>query len=274
MTPDLHRRVQRYGWDRAVDYYEGSWRDQLEPAQRRLLEMADLRPGDRVLDIAAGTGLVTFPAAQAVGPDGSVLATDISERMVAYIADRAERSGISQVRAARMDAENLDVPDDSVDVALCGLGMMYFPDPLGSLRESMRVLAPGGRAVSAVWGRRERCGWAGIFPVVDARVNTDVCPLFFDLGTGDTLERMFAAAGFESVESRRIDTTLHYEGPAEAIRAAFAGGPVAMAYSRFDETTRRDAERAYLTTIDEFRVGDRYEIPGEFVVASGQKPTT
>lgn len=270
MKADLQRRVQRYGWDRAVDFYEDAWREQLEPAQRLLLDLADLRPGEHVLDVAAGTGLVTFPAARTVGRTGSVFATDISDRMVAPVEGRAIRDGLTNVRAARMDAENLDTPDGSFDAVLCGLGMMYFPDPLRSLRESLRVLVPGGRTVSAVWGRRDRCGWAGIFPVVDARVNSDVCPLFFDLGTGDTLERMFEAAGFAAVESHRIRTTLRYPGPEEAVRAAFAGGPVAMAYSRFDDATKADAEAAYLETIERYRVGPGFEIPGEFVVARGE----
>ena len=82
MDSKLQRRVQRYGWDRAVGHYERHWARQLEPAQRRLLEMAALQAGDRVIDIACGTGLVTFPAADDVGAGGSVLATDLSGEMV------------------------------------------------------------------------------------------------------------------------------------------------------------------------------------------------
>jgi ubiquinone/menaquinone biosynthesis C-methylase UbiE len=70
MDARLQRRVQRYGWDRAADYYENYWREQLAPAQNRMLELADLRAGEKVLDVACGTGLVTFEAAETVGNAG------------------------------------------------------------------------------------------------------------------------------------------------------------------------------------------------------------
>jgi len=83
MDTRLQKRVQRYGWDKAAAHYERSWQAQLQPAQTALLAMADLRPGERVLDVACGTGLVTFRAAKAVAPAGEVLGTDISEDMIA-----------------------------------------------------------------------------------------------------------------------------------------------------------------------------------------------
>ena len=78
MDARLQRRVQRYGWDKAVEYYENSWKEQLEPAQTRMLEVADLKSGERVLDTACGTGLVTLRAASLVGSGGEVIGTDIS----------------------------------------------------------------------------------------------------------------------------------------------------------------------------------------------------
>ncbi len=272
MEANLQRRIQRYGWDRAAAYYERYWKEQLAPAQHRLLDEARLRAGEAVLDIACGTGLVTFPAAEAVGPEGRVLATDISDRMVDAIRADAARRGMAHVAARQMDAEDLDVPDASFDAALCALGLMYVPDPLRALREMHRVLCPGGRAVAAVWGRRDRCGWAGIFPVVDARVKTEVCPLFFQLGTGDSLAAVFREAGFADVVSERLSTTLHYASAEEACGAAFAGGPVALAYSRFDAATRKEAHADYLATIAPYRHGTAYRIPGEFVVVRGSRP--
>ncbi len=81
-TANFQRRIQRYGWDKAADLYEKSWQAQLKPAQDRLLEMAELKPGESVLDVACGTGLVTFPAAKSVAPNGNVIGTDISNGMV------------------------------------------------------------------------------------------------------------------------------------------------------------------------------------------------
>jgi ubiquinone/menaquinone biosynthesis C-methylase UbiE len=266
MDPRLQRRVQRYGWDKAAPYYEQYWQHQLAPAQRRLLELAALAPGERVLDVACGTGLVTFPAAAAVGPGGAVLATDLSDAMVAAVAPDAARRGLSQVTARRMDAEQLDIPDASFDAVLCALGLMYVPDPLRALSEFRRALRGGGRAVLAVWGARSRCGWAEIFPIVDRRVTSEVCPMFFQLGTGDALATLARQAGFSTVVAERLSTTLEYGTDDEACGAAFAGGPVALAYSRFDEPTRAEAHAEYLASIAPFRVSRGYAIPGEFVV--------
>jgi ubiquinone/menaquinone biosynthesis C-methylase UbiE len=158
MDGRLQRRVQRYGWDKACEHYEHFWEDQLLPAQDRLLEVADLRLGERVLDIAAGTGLVSFPAAQAVGAEGEVVATDLSQSMVDALDGQAGERGLQQVRAERMDAESLRFDDDSFDAALNALGLMYVPDPPAALSEMLRVLKPGGRAVAAVWGARRTAG--------------------------------------------------------------------------------------------------------------------
>jgi ubiquinone/menaquinone biosynthesis C-methylase UbiE len=269
MDPRLQRRVQRYGWDKAAAVYERHWAAQLAPAQRALLEMAALAPGERVLDAACGTGLVTFSAARAVGPTGVVFATDISDAMVQLVDAEARRRDLSNVSASRMDAESFDLPDASFDAVLCALGLMYVPDPDTALGEMRRVLKPGGRAVAAVWGARSRCGWADIFPIVDARVQSEVCPMFFQLGTGDNLRAALSRAGLTDIETRRLATTLHYESAEDACGAAFAGGPVALAYSRFDQKTRDEAHAEYLASIESWRRGAQYDVPGEFVVASG-----
>jgi ubiquinone/menaquinone biosynthesis C-methylase UbiE len=271
MDPRLQRRVQRYGWDKASGEYEKYWRQQLEPAQRALLSLASLGPGLRVLDIACGTGLVTFPAAQAVGATGRVVGTDISQEMVTRSSDDARSRGLSNVTFERVDAEELQVDAGSFDVALCALGLMYVPDPSKALSEMHRVLAPGGRAVVAVWGARARCGWAEIFPIVDRRVASEVCPMFFQLGTGDMLQNQMQAAGFTGVRVERIAVTLDYASADEAVGAAFAGGPVALAYSRFDDQGRDDAHAEYLASIDQYKRGDGYAVPGEFVIARGEK---
>jgi len=199
MDPRLQLRVQRYGWDRAAEVYDRAWSGPLEPAQSALLEMADLAPGEGVVEVACGSGLVTLRAADAVGPE-----------------------------------------------------------------------RPGGRAALAVWGERKRCGWADLFPIVDARVETEVCPLFFHLGTGDALRYAMEEAGFREIEVRRLETTSHFPSEARVLEAAFAGGPVAMAYSRFDEVTRGEVHREYLDSVEEYRSGDEYLIPGEFVVIRGE----
>src|SRR5918996_4546165 len=239
MDPRLQRRVQRYGWDRAVAAYEEGWRAQLEPAHFLMLDMAALQPGERVLDVACGTGLISFRAAEAVGEQGTVVGTDISGEMIETARRGAAERELANVTFERGDAEALPRADASFDVAVCGLGLMYVPDPVRALCEMRRLLRPGGRAGAAVWGARHNCGWAEIFPITDARVASDVCPMFFHLGTKDMLARTFAAAGFTDICSQRLVTTLRYATAKDALAAVFRGGAVALAYSRFDAATPR-----------------------------------
>lgn len=272
MDAALQRRIQRYGWDRAAATYEQFWHRQLEPAQTLMLERAALRAGERVLDVACGTGLVTFRVAAAVGSTGEVLGTDVSQTMIELASGVAPPPGCAPVRFARMDGERLDVPDGAFDVALDALGLMYMPDPHRALCEMRRVLRPGGRVAVAVWGRRSRCGWAELFPIVDARVASEVCPMFFQLGSGDALAGELEIAGFHHIRSERIDVPLSYESADDACGAAFVGGPVALAYSRFDEHVRAEVHAEYLASIESYREGKGYRVPGEFVVAVGDVP--
>lgn len=271
MHPDLQRRVQRYGWDRASSHYEDFWKQQLKPAHDLLMEFVNIKPGDQVLDVACGTGLITLRIAALVGNEGKVVGTDLSEEMVAITQKVAEEEGFTNVTAEHMGAEKLSFPDESFDVALCALGLMYVPEPLEAVREMYRVLRPGGRCVVAIWGRRNNCGWADIFPIVDKRVKTDVCPLFFQQGGEGVLKNTFSEAGFSSIEEGRISTNLIYQSHEDALGAAFIGGPVATAYARFDDQTKQEAHNEYLESISKYQNESGYEIPGEFVVVSGIK---
>ena len=138
MDGRFQKRVQRYGWDKAAIYYEDLWREQLEPAQTALLDFADLVSGERVLDVACGTGLVAFRAASIVLPCGEVVGTDISEQMIATACDIARARDIANTVFHRMDAEQLALDGASFDVALCALGLMYVPHPEIALGEMHR----------------------------------------------------------------------------------------------------------------------------------------
>jgi len=153
-------------------------------------------------------------------------------------------------------------------VVICSLGLMYVPDPEQAMREMRRVLRPSGRLVIAVWGERSRCGWSPVFPIVDAEVNSEVCPLFFSLGQEGALARLCADARLEPVEQHRVASALIYEDGEEACNAAFVGGPVALAWSRFDTDVRMRVRRHYLEAIEPWRDGQGYRVPGEFVVVA------
>jgi ubiquinone/menaquinone biosynthesis C-methylase UbiE len=266
VQPRLQRRVQRYGWDLAVDTYAQHWHAALANVQAALLGAASPAPGEQVLDVACGTGIVSLAAAHAVSARGRVIGVDLSGAMVRAAAERAQAQGLHQASFARMDAEQLDLPDAGFDLALCSLGLMYLPDPAAALRELRRVLRPGGRAALAVWGERARCGWAPLFGIVDAEVRSEVCPLFFGLGQGDALAQACARAGLQVTLQQRIADSLDYENADDACNAAFAGGPVALAWSRFDAAVRKRVLDRYVDAIAPWLDGSGYRIPAEFVV--------
>jgi ubiquinone/menaquinone biosynthesis C-methylase UbiE len=270
MQPKLQRWVQRQGWDRASDSYERYWRRQLQPAIDGVLERAELQPGEDVVDVACGTGMVALPAAAAVGPTGRVLATDLSPRMIDTLRARAGDCRLANVEVAAVGAEQLDVVDE-FDVALCSLGLMYVPSPADAVAAMRRALRPEGRIVVSTWGERRNCGWAELFPIVDARVSSDVCPMFFALGAPGALTELFEAAGFVDVEEGRLGVELRYDNADDALGAAFLGGPVALAYSRFDDDARAGAHREYLASISDFADGTGHRVPGEFVVCSARR---
>jgi ubiquinone/menaquinone biosynthesis C-methylase UbiE len=270
MDARLQLRLQRYGWDRAAPHYENAWNEALAPATSAVLEAAALRPGERVLDVACGSGLLTRAAWQAVAPGGGeVVGSDISEAMLTEAAAR-----LPGCRFVRADAQTLNehVPMAYFDALLCGLGLMYMPDPEAALVGMAHCLRPAGRLAVSVWGERRACGWAEIFPIVDARVRSEVCPMFFRVGSGDTLAQALRAAGLVDVQTTRIPTEISYADADAACDAAFLGGPVALAYSRFDGPTRLAARADYLASIEPWRHGDCFRIPGEFVMGSGLRP--
>ncbi len=271
MKPSLQRRIQRYGWDRAAPHYETGWQEQLWPAQESLLAEADPQPGEQIVDIFCGTGLVSIPVAEIVHPGGSVTGVDLSAGMIKKAKTEKEQKGIDNLSFRRMDAEALDLPPNSFDVAICSLGLMYFPHPDKALKEMYRVLKPGGRAAVLVWGERKQCGWADIFAIVDRRVQSDVCPLFFQMGRGKTLFRHFKESGFEQIESKRFSYNLHFRNNEQACVAAFLGGAVALAYQKLDNQIKEEVCREYLDSIRQYRSDRSYEVPGEFVITKGIK---
>jgi len=121
-----------------------------------MLEAAHLFPGDQVLDIAAGTGDQSQQAARLVGPEGSVLATDISQEMLVVAARLAQQEGLGNITTRVMNAEQLDLPQNRYDAVISRLGLMLVPRKQQALTEIRRVLKPGGRMAALVWSKPER----------------------------------------------------------------------------------------------------------------------
>lgn len=272
MDVRLQLRVQRYGWDAAVAHYHTGWESQLRPAHNQLLEMARLTVGQRVIETACGSGLFTRRIAEKVGATGYVLATDLSQGMIDDLQLRLEDQSVAAVEAKRMPAEKLDVPDGAFAATICALGLMYTPDPAAAVAEMARVVVPGGTVAATVWGERRHCGWAEVFPIVDARVASEVCPMFFGTGAPSALARLFENAGLTQVEEHRQFEKLRFRSEVDVVNAVLLGGPVALAVKRFDKDIWEEVCQEFLSSVSKFKCSDgSYRIEGEFVTVRGNR---
>src|SRR5437660_4852937 len=130
-------------------------RQDMAEATQRMLKAAGLGPGDHVLDIGAGTGDQSILAARLVGPVGSILATDLSADMLTIAARVAQQEGLTNITTRVMDAQQLDLQDNTFDAVICRLALMLIPNRKLALREIRRVLKPGGKLAALVWSAPE-----------------------------------------------------------------------------------------------------------------------
>ena len=166
-----------------------------------VLRAARLAPGHRVLDVATGTGISAAAALDAVGPTGSVLATDVSREMVEKARERLSQAANAAV--AVEDGQALSLPAASFDAVICSLGLMFFPDPARALASFHRVLRPGGRAAVSVKVAPER-SYNFRINVVIARYRPDLADAvarLFALGDAARLKSLFDEAGFVDFET-------------------------------------------------------------------------
>lgn len=125
------------------------------PLTRALIERAGIDEGQTVLDVAGGAGEPSLTIADTVGPEGSVTCTDGVAEMVEAARAEAQRRGITNIRFQQCMADALPFQDNSFDVVVSRLGVMFFPDPVAAMREMLRVLKPNGKLALAVWGKSE-----------------------------------------------------------------------------------------------------------------------
>jgi SAM-dependent methyltransferase len=264
LTDEQYRKVMRKGWNLTVDVYERSWISVLRRYAAGCVERARVGPGDRVLDVATGPGTAALLAAEL---GARVVGTDISDAFV-----EAARRRVPNATFARSAMESLDIEDVSIDVVLCAFGLMYAAPLTAALTEMNRVLVGGGRFAACVWGRREKCGFREVFPILGVPLQMDVCPLFFSLGVPGAFAAALEAAGFRDAREDRAELAIHWRDDDDACAAMFDGGPVAYPWSLFAPDVRAKVAGEYLASLAPYRKGSGFECPAEFVFATAVKP--
>ena len=197
----------RREWTRAAAGWQ-KWFETLEAEDagravtRVLLDQADVRPGDDVLDVGSGYGEPGLSAATAVGPDGHVTCLDISGDMLAFAEARARAAGLSNVSFVEADIDGLELAPASLDVVLSRATMMYASNPLETLRRLHTALRPGGRLAVAVWATPDRVAFATPVAVMIEALGIEPPaggPGPFTLGSDGALRDLVREAGFTDV---------------------------------------------------------------------------
>jgi ubiquinone/menaquinone biosynthesis C-methylase UbiE len=201
-----------------------------------LVDRADLTAGQRVLDVACGTGVVARLAARRVGPSGSVIGTDLNEGMLAEAA-RHVPAGCS-IEWECADAEQLPFDDQQFDVVFCQQGLQFVPDPQRAVTEMGRVLRGGGLAAVAVWAPIERN------PVTHARhrglihyLDDDTMARPFRLGDPTEVTGLFGGAGFSSVQSDTVERVERSDDPRATVEGNLGALPIADKIQAMDDAT-------------------------------------
>jgi ubiquinone/menaquinone biosynthesis C-methylase UbiE len=210
-------------FERAAPTYDQLGIEFFGPPGRQLVELAGLRPGDRVLDLGSGRGASLFPAAEAVGPEGEVIGVDLAPTMIASTADEARRRGFTWINITKGDAEHPDFPESSFDAVIAGFCVFFMDDPAGAVARWGRLLRPGGRLALSTFAEHTDSTIAMYTAIEEAlrafRPEKEVNPLETSdpTRTPEWVAGLFAEAGEKAgltdVEMVEIDQRSEYASP-------------------------------------------------------------
>jgi ubiquinone/menaquinone biosynthesis C-methylase UbiE len=213
------------------------------PVADDLIAAADLPPGQRVVDVACGTGVVTRLAAERVGREGAVAGLDLNPGMLAVA--RSQTPPGTSIEWYQANADTMPLADQAFDVVLCQMGLQFISHKLAALREMARVLKPGGRALVNVPGPRPE-----IFAIMtDALAShlspqaASFCDLVFSMHDGDELNELVRGAGFNKADVQARPKTLRLPAPKDFLWQYLYSTPIAAAVAEAGEARRGALER-------------------------------
>ena len=252
------------GWETALERIEVS----ASPVREWLLRELAPRRGEVILDLAAGPGETGFAAATLVGEEGRVVSSDRSPAMVEVGRRRAEKLGLHNVEHRVLDAEDLDLPDASVDGAICRFGYMLMVDPGQALNETRRVLRPGGRLVFAVWREAKRNPWVAVPGELFVRLGLvpppePGTPGMFTLASDERIGELLGAAGFTTWQIEDVPVRFVAADLDEYIAdARETGGVFARAWEAARESEREQMTAELAAAFAPYSVDGGLELPG------------
>jgi SAM-dependent methyltransferase len=276
-----YKETTREQWQAAAEAWH-RWGPRIErwlgPATELLLDMARVKEGSSVLDVAAGAGGQSLAAARRVGSTGHVVATDISPNILAFTRQEARRVGLTNIETRVLDAENLEVPFESFDAVISRLGLIHFPDQQKALRGMRWALKPGGRVTAIVYSTAEKNGFVSVpFSVIARRTNLPQPlpghPGPFSLGGAGVLHAAFEQAGFRDIVICSVAAPLHMNSAEECLRFEKESfGALHQMMASLDETERKAAWGEIERELHQYYGPNGFEAPCDLIVGAAASP--
>lgn len=242
------------------------------PVSADLLRTADLQPGERVLDVACGTGLIARLAAGAVGPRGSVTGIDLAPDMIEVAKDIQTPIG-PEIEWHVGDAAALPLADDSYDVVLCQMGLMFIEDRLAALAEMRRVLVSGGRLVVSTPGQIQPT-----FELMEQAIVEHISPelggfvrAVFSMHDPEAVATLLQDAGLDEVSSTVATATFQLPGPAEFLWQYINLSPMGPLVAQASEAAQSAMERQVVDSWQPYVVNGGTPVDQPMVIATGRK---
>jgi SAM-dependent methyltransferase len=231
-----------------------------------LVEQVDPQPGQAILDVAAGTGDLGFAAAARVGDEDRVICTDFAPEMIEAARRNGERSGVANVEYRVLDAERMDLDDDSIDGVLSRWGYMLMADPAAALGETRRVLRPGATLAFAVWQTPDRNPWAAVPGMVLVQRGhmpppEPGAPGIFAMGDADRIRELVTGAGYDEPRLEELTFEWHYAADDVWDTLTRLAGPLARVINALPEDEQASTRAAVEESLDDYRQGDELVVP-------------